>query len=116
MIDRVREAAARFKAPTVACLGLAFKADIDDLRESPALAIVRQLAEQRVGRLLVAEPYIEALPAALQGLPELQLTSAEDALKQADIVLLLVDHRPFKQLDRALLRDKIVIDTRGVWR
>ncbi len=116
VIAQVSQAAARFKAPVVACLGLAFKADIDDLRESPALAIVRELADRHVGRLLVVEPYIEALPATLQGLAEIRLVRAEEALAEADIVLLLVDHRPFKQIDRALLRDKVVIDTRGLWR
>ena len=116
VIAQVTQAAARFKAPVVACLGLAFKADIDDLRESPALVIVRDLAGRRLGRLLVVEPYIEALPAGLQGLADVHLVPAEAALAQADIVLLLVDHRSFKQLDRALLRDKVLIDTRGLWR
>jgi UDP-N-acetyl-D-mannosaminuronic acid dehydrogenase len=103
--------------PTVAALGLAFKANIDDLRESPAIAIVHDLAQMEGVRVLVAEPHVDQLPSALsQDGTTIELLSTEEAIAAADVVLLLVDHDAFKQLDTELLRNKKVIDTRGIWR
>lgn len=114
--DKVLKAAQELKAPCIACLGLAYKADIDDLRESPAVEIVRMLGESGKGRMLVVEPHINALPDRLAGIAGIQLTDLDRALAAADIVVLLVDHNPFKGLDRERLHGKIVFDTRGVWR
>lgn len=85
----------------VAVLGIAFKPDIDDLRESPALAIAEQLAREHEGPLMVVEPNVAALPAGLAGA---RLASLDEALAQADIVLLAVGHRQFAGL-AARLRD-----------
>jgi len=109
VIDKVKAKAAKFKNPQIACLGLAFKANVDDLRESPALKIVRQLQKEAVGELLICEPNI-------QGHPDLPLHSINDCIEKADIVLLLVDHREFKALKPADLNEKILIDTRGAIR
>ncbi len=116
VVARVKAAAARIARPTIACLGLAYKADIDDLRESPAVAIVNGLAQTLDGRLLVVEPYVERLPEELAGHKNMVLVDLETALVKADIVLLLTDHRPFKEIARARLNGKIVVDTRGAWR
>ncbi|MBV8808431.1 MAG: UDP-N-acetyl-D-mannosamine dehydrogenase [Acidobacteriaceae bacterium] len=116
VVRHVRERSARFSNPVIACLGLSFKADIDDLRESPAVEIVRDLAESVTGELLVVEPHIRKLPAVLAGRDHLTLASTEDAIARADIVLLLVNHRRFRNIDRRLLLEKVVIDTRGMWR
>ena len=115
VIARVQECAGRFKSPVIACLGLAFKADVDDLRESPAMDIVAHLAEAGAGRLLVVEPHIRALP---RGLPadKVELVSLDAAVKAADVVVLLVNHREFVGFDRGKLEGKAVIDTRGIWR
>ncbi len=109
VLERVRQKAARFKRATIACLGLAFKADVDDLRESPALAIVRRLEAEDVGDLLVCEPHLAAHP-------EFPLVPLDAALARADIVLLLVDHKPFRQIKPIKLQEKILIDTRGAFR
>lgn len=114
VVARVRERAAALKQPVIACLGLSYKKDIDDLRESPAVDIVRRLALARVGELLVVEPHISALPPELAGF-RLELCDFDLAMQRANLVLLLVDHMSFLQVDRDLLKDKIVIDTRGVW-
>jgi UDP-N-acetyl-D-mannosaminuronic acid dehydrogenase len=101
----------------VACLGLAFKANIDDLRESPALEIVERLARQQTGnRLLVVEPYVDELPLALAAHAHLELVDLDVALSAADILVLLVDHVQFVSIDRGALKNKVVIDTRGAWR
>ncbi len=107
VIDKVKAKADRFKQPTIACLGLAFKADVDDLRQSPAIDIARGLEKDNVGRLLVCEPNIKS-----HG--DFELVSLNDAITQADIILLLVDHKEFKSLNPQRLQDKIIIDTRGV--
>lgn len=109
VIEKVRQKAARFRRPTIACLGLAFKADVDDLRESPALHIVRRLREADLGDLLVCEPHLRASE-------EFDLVALEDAVERTDIVLLLVDHRAFRRLKPAKLQEKVLIDTRGMWR
>lgn len=101
----------------VAVLGLAFKANIDDLRESPAVAITQRLANEfPESSILVAEPHIESLPKVLAGLSNVELVETASAVASADVVLLLVDHTAFRAIDRASLESKSVIDTRGMWR
>ena len=114
VIAKIEAKAARYKDPVIACLGLAFKPDVDDLRESPAVEIVAHLAERGVGRLLAVEPHVVELPKALRGKAE--LSDAETAIRAADIVVLLVNHRAFLSIDRNLLAEKGLIDTRGFWR
>lgn len=116
VLNQVRDAATALEAPVVAALGLAFKPDIDDLRESPALAITEQLPGYVPNATVLAvEPNVDVLPAKLAG-AGIELTDAATAVDRADIVLLLVDHREFKAIDRSLLQGKTVIDTRGTWR
>ncbi|HDR9587968.1 TPA: UDP-N-acetyl-D-mannosamine dehydrogenase [Burkholderia stabilis] len=110
--ERVQQAASRFREPVIACLGIAFKADIDDLRESPAMEIVEALAENDNATLLVVEPNIDALPATLEG--RTQLCDLTTALAEADVIVILVDHAQFRRMDPVRLQTKVVIDTRGV--
>jgi UDP-N-acetyl-D-mannosaminuronic acid dehydrogenase len=113
---QVIEKVARFKEPTVACLGLTFKANVDDVRESPAVDVIRL-----IGRALpdldirVADPYVRQLPLELSDL-RIKLQSAQDAVEDADIVVLLVDHEAFRSLNLSRLVGKVVYDTRGLWR
>ncbi|MFK7889216.1 MAG: UDP-N-acetyl-D-mannosamine dehydrogenase [Granulosicoccus sp.] len=116
VVSRVMAKAERFKVPCVACFGLAFKADIDDLRESPAVGICQQISERLDGQVLVVEPNINSLPHELKQSDKVELVSISHALARADIILGLVDHREFKQLNREALVEKVVIDTRGMWR
>ena len=117
VIRQVEAAAAGLARPTIACLGLAFKPNIDDLRESPSLEVTGDLADQLPGaRILAVEPYISELPPTLAGKPNVEFAEAVGAIEAADIVVLLVDHQQFKDLDRSALKSKVVIDTRGAWR
>lgn len=116
IVDKVKSRACRFKNARIACLGLAFKADIDDLRESPALEIVKVLASDSVGHLLLVEPNITELPKELRDNQNVSLVSLEYAIKNSDIILGLVDHTEIRNLDRDVLSEAIVIDTRGIWR
>lgn len=96
----------------VACLGLSFKANVDDLRESPAVEVAAHLAESGL-QVLAVEPHVQRLPKALEGKAE--LVSLEDALRRAPVVVLLVDHEVFAAVTPAMLEGKRVIDTRGMW-
>tara|TARA_B110000211_G_scaffold77303_1_gene90636 strand:- start:11620 stop:12882 length:1263 start_codon:yes stop_codon:yes gene_type:complete len=97
------------KDVTVACYGLAFKPDIDDLRESPALNITKQIAELHSGTVIAVEPNISALPSALNSI---QLSTFDNARENADVHLLLVDHKEFKNV---MFKNDYLIDTKGIW-
>ncbi|PCI14580.1 MAG: UDP-N-acetyl-D-mannosamine dehydrogenase [Thiotrichales bacterium] len=107
VINKVRTYASKFKSPIIACLGLAFKANVDDLRESPSLDIVRQIKNENLGELMICEPNIQTHN-------EFDLSTLDETIKKADIVLLLVNHREFTHLTALSLKDKLLIDTRGV--
>jgi UDP-N-acetyl-D-mannosaminuronic acid dehydrogenase len=116
IVRRVQELSSRFTQPVIACLGLSYKPDIDDLRESPAMDIVAHLAESNAGKLLVVEPHVRQLPAQLSNYADVEFTTFQSALQRADIIVLLVNHRQFRNVDRRLLMEKIIVDTRGLWR
>lgn len=112
VIEKVLEAVRGLSNPVIACLGLAFKPDIDDLRESPALEITKSLVEKNIGRILAVEPNIEELPESLAGHAE--LVGVEEACNVADIIVILVDHRQFLEMDWKTINRSIVVDTKGV--
>lgn len=109
VIEKVRAAAAGRDNPVVGCLGLAFKANVDDLRGSPAETIARRIRDEGIGRLIVCEPNLETHR-------DFDLRSVDDVVRQADIVVLLVDHDEFRCLTPADFEGKVLIDTRGVVR
>ncbi len=108
VVERVKACADKVKRPVVACLGLSFKADVDDLRQSPAVDIVRRLRAELDGEVLVVEPHLAEHP-------EFELVSVDAALERANIVLVLVDHRAFKRIKREALNEKLLVDTRGLF-
>lgn len=114
VIDKIKQAADQFKKPVIACLGLAFKADIDDLRESPALDIAMSLLKDNIGEILLVEPNIKQLPKKYAD-HNSRLTSLPQALEQANILVVLVDHKQFKTLHPVDVATKVVIDTRGIF-
>ncbi|MGU3437177.1 UDP-N-acetyl-D-mannosamine dehydrogenase [Actinomycetes bacterium M1A6_2h] len=117
VISKVEEACSHVESPVIAALGLAFKANIDDLRESPAMNITRDLAEHvNHATVLAVEPNVSELPKGLQGLPNVEFAEYKDAIDRADVVLLLVDHDEFKALPATALKGKALVDTKGLWR
>ena len=118
VIEKVKTAIANFlqenpertaKDVIIACYGLAFKPDIDDLRESPALRITQQLANLQNVRTLVVEPNIDKLP---KDIVNIELVDFELAAEKADINLMLVGHKEFKNKNKNL---KYLINTTGLW-
>ncbi len=116
VIDKVELAVADYlqanptktaKDVIIACFGLAFKPDIDDLRESPALEIVKKLAAEHPGPILVIEPNITALP---YGLRSAQLVTLNEV--NADIHVMLVGHRQFKVEE---IPQGLLVDACGIW-
>lgn len=110
VIEKVRAKAERFRSPVIGCLGLTFKANVDDLRESPSMEIVNQLRVAGIGQVMACDPNV---PKSKAPFPLFEL---KDVLKDADILLMLVDHEEFLEIDPQLIRDKVVIDTKGVFR
>ena len=98
---------------TIACYGLAFKPNIDDLRESPALEITLAISRSHKGKTLAVEPNVLELPENIKN--NLELVSMTTALNRSDICVLLVDHDEFVSLDKGRLMGKIIIDVKGVW-
>jgi len=98
----------------IACFGLAFKPDIDDLRESPAVEITSALARKYPERVIAVEPNVDSAPKALQS-AGVVLRTLEQAVAEAHVLVLLVDHRQFKEAVPALGKHQRLIDTKGVW-
>lgn len=96
---------------TVALLGLSFKPNIDDLRESPALQIAKLFAAETRTSLLLVEPNIDTLPAAMANQA---LGSVEDAISRADVIVLLVNHREFSGIKAKIKEHTLVVDAVGI--
>lgn len=117
VISKVKDAAGSASTPVIAALGLAFKANIDDLRESPAMDITQRLAaEFSHGTVLAVEPNVSTLPKKLEGMSNVEFADYESAIERADVVVLLVDHDEFKTVPATALAGKEVVDTKGIWR
>ena len=108
VVSKVRESLNGKQNATVALLGLAFKPNVDDLRESPSVKVARAVKDQIQANVIAVEPYITQSD-------EFSLVPLEDALLKADVVVMLTDHQEFKQITWEQLRDKTVIDTRGAF-
>lgn len=122
VVDKVNEAVGKFlsanpdktaKDVTLACFGLAFKPDIDDLRESPALQIAEDILAHHPGTVLLVEPNIEEPPKGK--LAGAIMVDQKIALDTSDVIVLLVDHKPFKAIPASLVTTDYLVDSRGVW-
>ena len=114
VIARATELVEAHPGAKIACLGLAFKANIDDLRESPARLVAATLARQFGEQVSVVEPYIAELPGEFAETGA-TLTDIDSALEDCDVFIVLVDHDVFKSVPLQERMRKAVYDTRGIW-
>jgi UDP-N-acetyl-D-mannosaminuronic acid dehydrogenase len=109
IVQLVKQAISGIDRPVIACLGLTYKADVDDLRESPAVEVVKRLVSH--GFIVRSyDPYVRQVP----GMEATQVNSLQQALDKADCVVVLTDHSEFRRLspkDLGVTADRI-IDTR----
>lgn len=99
----------------IGCLGLSYKADIDDLRESPSIHVIELLRGRVNNPILIVEPNINVLPETLSHLENVELVSLEECLRDASVLTLLTDHKTFKAIPSNVLSMKDTLDTRGIW-
>ena len=112
--DVVAKTGKRKKDIKIACFGLAFKPDIDDLRESPALEITLALAKQYPGQVVAVEPNIEVAPKSFDA-AGVVLEMQKDAVQTADVLVVLVDNKEFRT-DKPVLRSaQRLVDAKGIW-
>jgi UDP-N-acetyl-D-mannosaminuronic acid dehydrogenase len=115
IVDAVVSAVSGMHDPVIACLGLSYKADIDDLRESPAVEIVGGLARRKLGTVLAVEPHITALPEKLRKAGA-RLSSLDQALSSSGVIVVLVNHSAFAGLRARIGKDVITVDATGLLR
>lgn len=115
--DLIAARAQRFRDPRIACLGLSYKANVDDTRESPAIDVVQHLATHLAdAEIRVCDPFVQVVPAQLARFENVLMQSVAEAVSVADIVVLLVEHAQFKTLSKTELDGKVIFDTKGLWR
>ncbi len=116
--EQVISVCKEIKSPVIACLGLAYKADTDDVRESPSISVIRQLRKSYSGRLLVVEPNITDVSLDLTEDYRSELVDLSVALDSANVIVLLTDHKEFRRVrwEQLSLSGRKIIDTRGIWR
>lgn len=117
--NKIIDAAENYKKqtgvlPTIACLGITFKADVDDIRESPALEVVATLAKNYPNHILVVEPNLTELPETLRTTTAF-CTSFDQACQEGDLLAVLVDHDEFKNQPTNSKQNQIALDFRGLW-
>jgi UDP-N-acetyl-D-mannosaminuronic acid dehydrogenase len=115
VLARASDLIDQFPDEDIACLGLAFKPNIDDFRESPALEIAHRIARRYGRRVKLVEPYASALPMEFAD-TQASLIDIDTAIEDCGIFVVLVDHDVFKSVPLDERAGKAVYDTRGIWR
>ena len=111
VVEHVEKLAKQFTNPRIGCLGLTYKADVDDLRESPALDIVRELRKSGCGEILACDPLVSS-----GKFDEFPMLSMDEVVARSQILVLLTSHRQFLSIPRKTLQEKVIVDTQGAWR
>ncbi len=112
--NKILQIATGLSSPKIACLGLAYKANTDDIRGSASIEVIKLLAANSYA-ITVVEPYIDSLPSELKDLQNVRLGSLEEISDESDIIALLTDHQVFRELDISTFQHQVLVDTRGVW-
>jgi UDP-N-acetyl-D-mannosaminuronic acid dehydrogenase len=109
--QHVAQLARQFANPVIGCLGLTYKADVDDLRESPSLEITEALIAQGVGEIMACDPYVSP-----KNFTKFALYPLEEVITKSQVLVLLTDHQQFLKIPKKTLQEKVIVDTRGRWR
>ncbi len=115
VVDQIAKIAEDFDNPNIACMGLAYKPDVDDLRESPSVEVVKAMHHKKIGTLLVCEPFVSELPSSFSTLG-LQNHSVKDTLEKADIIVFLTAHNQFREISHQDISNKKIFDACGLTR
>lgn len=115
VVERRKYERPHFERPTIACMGLAYKPDVDDLRESPSVEVAKALHNRGIGNILICEPFVETLPDSLNALG-LHNYQAREAVQNADIIIFLTAHSQFRDIDKAIMDGKEIFDACGLTR
>jgi len=113
VVDKVDAVLASNPEATVACLGLTYKPDVDDFRESPSLDIATMLSRKYAGRVFSCDPFSEALAEAEIRERGLVFMETEQALRKADVIVVLVPHSAFHGFPKP--HGKAIVDPVGFW-
>lgn len=113
VVDRIARILDAEPDVSVACLGLTYKPDVDDFRESPSLEIATILSTKYPGRILCCDPFSEALPREEADKRGLVFASTDDAIAKAGVVVVLVAHDAFRSFLKP--QGKAIIDPVGFW-
>ena len=116
VVEKTRMAVRKLATPTIVALGMSFKADVDDTRESPALEVITRLADEIPGvKLLVVDPIVSEVPDIIVSLSNVAVVQLDEAMVEPDAVLLLVDHAAFRagRLFASLPEEVFVLDMHG---
>lgn len=98
----------------IACFGLSYKAEIDDTRESPSIFIINKLIKLKLKKIFVVDPFVKVKKNIFTSNKNIIFTNSENAIKNSDIILFLVDHKIFKKINKKQIKNKIIIDTKGL--
>lgn len=108
VVDQILKGIKDTGTDTVALLGMAYKPDVDDLRESPSVEIAKLLKTKTDAKILIVEPYVDSMDG-------FKLADTQTAVKEAGVVAMLTNHKEFLDITLGELEGKAVVDTRGVW-
>jgi len=116
LMKRIKESVESLTGPRICALGLSFKANVGDLRESPAVEIVKELAKALPdSKIDVVEPNVSVLPASLIAHNHISLTPVPVDWSTYDAVVVLTDHDSFKDVKMPDIDPNSIFDTRGLW-
>lgn len=116
VVDKVLEVLSEAGGSQIAILGLTFKANVDDFRESPAVKVVEMLSESgAVNHIDVVEPNAVELPPSLRKRESIELVPLSEALEANQTIVLLVEHEEFYAIPRDYIEMRSVLDFKGVW-
>ncbi|MFO0388905.1 MAG: UDP-N-acetyl-D-mannosamine dehydrogenase [Alphaproteobacteria bacterium] len=106
VVQQIKNAASTVQKPVVCLLGLAYKENVDDFRESPSITVADTLIASDIGEVLVVEPFMKTSS-------KYTIAPLDEALQRSNIVVHLTAHTEFQSLRPEQLKNKIIIDTRG---